>query len=81
MRAQEEQFRTMAESTIDAIVVIDNTGKIQYCNKSVEKIYGYTSEELIGKSIKVIELPPIRRVSRKKRKAYKEETQPSYGYL
>ena len=37
LRAQEEQFRTMAESTIDAIVVIDDTGKIQYCNKSVEK--------------------------------------------
>jgi len=70
LRESEERFRTIAESSTDAIITADSSGKILYCNKSVERIYGYTAEELVGKSIEVLESATMRSISRKKRKDF-----------
>ncbi len=66
LREREERFRSISESSPDAIMTADSSGKIIYCNKSVESIYGYTAEELVGKSIEVLEQPGMRPTHRKR---------------
>jgi PAS domain S-box-containing protein len=45
----EEKFRTITDSTQDAIILVDDDGKIAYWNPAATKIFGYTKEEAIGK--------------------------------
>jgi PAS domain-containing protein len=43
-----EFFRSLVENGSDAIVSIDEHSTIIYANRSVERIFGYRSEEPIG---------------------------------
>ncbi len=42
---------SILENSFDEIFVCDNQGRAIYCNKSFEKHYGKTCDEIIGKSI------------------------------
>ncbi len=46
----EERFRKLVENINDAIYEIDNTGTVLYVSPSIERIVGYTPEDLIGKN-------------------------------
>ena len=50
----EEKFRAVAESAIDAIVTIDSSGRIIYCNRSLSRLFGYSSAELAGRSMSLL---------------------------
>ena len=47
-RTSEERFRSLAQSASDAIINISSDGKIVFWNKAAEKIFGYSSGEVIG---------------------------------
>jgi len=47
----EELFREMAEVSNDALVVLDSAGKITYWNPAAERIFGYSSNEVLGRQI------------------------------
>lgn len=47
-------FRAVIDTAGDGIVVADAHGTIQVFNKACEKMFGYTSEEILGKSVKVL---------------------------
>lgn len=49
LRESEERFRSITGSAQDAIIIIDNEGKISYWNKAAENIFGYSTEEVTGK--------------------------------
>ena len=51
LKASEERFRALAETATDAIVTIDESDRIIQCNESLERIFGYPCEEMIGTSI------------------------------
>ena len=51
LRESEEKFRNLAASAQDAIIMMDNDGKISYFNEAAERIFGYTSQEIIGGKI------------------------------
>lgn len=53
---KERQFKTLTETAQDAIILVDHKGIIFEWNKSSQKIFGYTKEEIIGKSIKKLVL-------------------------
>jgi len=48
------QYRAIFDSAVEAMAVIDAKGNIQSVNPSVERTFGYASDELIGKNIKML---------------------------
>mgnify|MGYP003393361565 CR=1 FL=1 len=52
---------SILNTVIDAIIVIDETGIIQSVNPAVEKLFGYTPEELIGKNVSMLMPNPYSR--------------------
>ncbi len=56
LQESEEKYKTIAQSTIEIIFILDKTGKLLFINKSVEGVLGYKVEEVIGKSfIKIVQ--------------------------
>src|SRR5262249_43444667 len=55
-----ERFQAVLDAALDGIVLIDPMGTIQLVNPSVQKMFGYTPEELLGKNVKVLMPPPWR---------------------
>ena len=54
LRENEEMFRGISASAQDAIIVVDNDGKISYWNDAAVRMFGYTREEAVGQSAKII---------------------------
>ncbi|MBI5360184.1 MAG: PAS domain S-box protein [Planctomycetes bacterium] len=48
LRRNEEYFRTVVEASLDAVVAVDEQGRIMLFNYSAEKLFGYSSGEMIG---------------------------------
>ena len=54
LRKSEERVRSIVESAVDAIVVIDDRGLIQAFNPSAERLFGYTVSEVIGRNVNML---------------------------
>ena len=51
MRDKELQMRSITDSAYDAILMMTPEGNISYWNLAAERIFGYKSEEAIGKNL------------------------------
>jgi PAS domain S-box-containing protein len=51
LAASERRFRSMIEKSWDAVVLFDAQGTFTYTTPSVERIIGYTSDEMIGRNV------------------------------
>lgn len=51
LHESEEKFRRLAENAQDAIVMSDAEGKVLFWNPAAERIFGYRSEEILGRSM------------------------------
>ncbi len=58
LHESEEMFRAISTSALDAIILVDDAGKVVYWNPAAEKMFGYTNEEIIGKRIPDSIVPP-----------------------
>lgn len=54
LRDSEAQIRAIVENVVDGIVTIDEKGIIELFNPTAEKIFGYSSKEVIGKNISML---------------------------
>ncbi|WP_048190322.1 PAS domain S-box protein [Methanobacterium sp. SMA-27] len=54
LKKSEERFRTFAESATDGIVTTDDNGNILFFNKILKQIFGYSTDELSGKSLTML---------------------------
>jgi len=54
LKRSEQRFQIFAESATDAIISIDEKGKIFYLNPEFENIFGYKIQEIIGKPIDIL---------------------------
>lgn len=62
----ETRLRAITESAYDAIVVVNSEDSIRFWNKAAEKMFGYTKEEVMGKSLHdLISLPEEQEKARK----------------
>ena len=50
----EERFRTLVNTSADAIISANSEGKIAMWNQGAENIFGYTAEEVQGRSLSLI---------------------------
>lgn len=50
----ESRFLSMAQNAADSIIIINDEGIIQFFNKTAEKTFGYSHEEVIGKNVTII---------------------------
>ncbi len=65
LREREEQFQAMFETAAEAIISFNSEGSIIFWNRMAESIFGYTSNEAIGKSTAFI-------IAEKSRKIWQE---------
>ncbi len=57
LKESEDKFRTISSSARDAIIMIDNEGKVNYWNYAAEKLFGYKSKEILGKNLHKVITP------------------------
>lgn len=53
-RGMERQFRELIESAPDAMVIVDDDGKIVIVNAETESLFGYSRDELIGQTVETL---------------------------
>ncbi|HET7040680.1 MAG TPA: PAS domain S-box protein, partial [Gemmatimonadales bacterium] len=53
-RKAEARFRVAVESAPSGMVMVDAEGKIVLVNREVERLFGYTREELLGRSVETL---------------------------
>ncbi|HXE13399.1 MAG TPA: PAS domain S-box protein, partial [Bryobacteraceae bacterium] len=62
LRESENRYRTVAETASDAIITIDEDSTIQFVNSSVEDVFGYSPEEIVGKNLTILMPDHMRRL-------------------
>lgn len=50
----QERLISLTGIIFDSVIAIDQKGTIQTVNPAVEKVFGYTPQELIGKNVKIL---------------------------
>ena len=57
LEESEEKFKTISSVVQDAIIQINNKGIITYWNRAAERIFGYESQEIMGKDLHSVIIP------------------------
>lgn len=60
LRESEARYRSIVETTVDAIITINDDGLVRTFNKSAEKLFGYKTSEVIGKNVKMLMPEPYK---------------------
>src|SRR5918997_1503476 len=50
----EERFRSVVQSTADAVILAEESGRIMFWNKAAQHMFGYTDQEAMGKPLTMI---------------------------
>jgi two-component system sensor kinase FixL len=54
------RWKSVIESAVDAIIVIDARGRIEAFNPGAERLFGYTGAEVIGQNVSILMPTPYR---------------------
>lgn len=54
LRASEARWRSIVESAVDGIVVIDSGGSIEAFNPAAERLFGYAEREVVGQNVNIL---------------------------
>ena len=54
LRESESRMRSIVTTAVDAIITIDERGKIESLNPATERLFGYSAAELIGKNVSML---------------------------
>jgi two-component system sensor kinase FixL len=60
LRKSEERLRSIVESAVDGIIVIDEHGIIEAFNPAAERQFGYKPEEVLGRNVSILMPSPDR---------------------
>ena len=56
----EARTRAILAAAVDAIIIIDARGTIESLNAATEKLFGYTSKEMVGQNVKMLMPAPYK---------------------
>ncbi len=59
-RRREAQLRSILETVPDAMIVIDQAGRILSFSRTAERQFGYTEAEILGRDVSILMPPPYR---------------------
>jgi diguanylate cyclase (GGDEF)-like protein/PAS domain S-box-containing protein len=65
LELSEERFRSVAETTGDAIVTFDSDEHIVYWNPGAEEVFGYSADEMMGKRLTLVAPGDLREAYKK----------------
>ncbi|MGV1099106.1 PAS domain S-box protein [Thiovibrio sp. JS02] len=57
LEVSENRYRTISNTAQDAIILMDDRGRIAYWNPAAEKIFGYTPVEALGRDLHELIMP------------------------
>jgi len=70
IQRSEEKFRGLLDAAPDAVLLVDQTGKISIANAAVQHVFGYHKDELLGKQINMLIPMPVREAHQLKFDSY-----------
>jgi PAS domain S-box-containing protein len=76
LKEQRKRFQSLFETAADAILIIDQDGTIEYCNSATERLFGYTSDELLSEDVKMLMPDPDRSRHREYMRRYLDGGEP-----
>ena len=53
-RRAEDRFERLLDAAPDAMVIVDSKGVVERINRETERLFGYSSEELIGQTVETL---------------------------
>lgn len=56
----EERWRSIVESAVDGIIVIDRRGRIESFNPGAQRLFGYDEHEVVGQNVSMLMPSPFR---------------------
>lgn len=51
VRESEERFRSLAEHATAVILIIDESSRIEFANDAIERVFGYTVQDVLGQPL------------------------------
>ena len=57
---KQARLEAILENAVDAIITIDERGTVEVVNPATEKVFGYSTEEMIGQNVKMLMPSPYR---------------------
>jgi PAS domain S-box-containing protein len=63
-------FQTLLEAVPEAVLAVDEGGRIRIVNRAAEELFGYTPEELVGQAAETLVPERLRAVHARDREAY-----------
>ncbi|EJM97726.1 MHYT domain-containing protein [Herbaspirillum sp. YR522] len=54
VRESESRIRAIVETAVDGIITINGRGIVQEMNRSAERLFGWTAQEVVGRNIKML---------------------------
>jgi two-component system sensor kinase FixL len=54
LRASEARWRSIIQSAVDGIVVIDQYGRVEAFNPAAERLFGYAEHEVLGQNVNLL---------------------------
>ncbi len=54
LKSSEAHWRSVIESAVDGIIVIDQRGIVQALNPAAERLFGYAAAEVVGRNVRML---------------------------
>jgi PAS domain S-box-containing protein len=72
LRDSEDKYRELLESEPNAILIMDAQGRIVLASSHAQTMFGYSADELVGRSVELLVPDPLREAYRAHRVKYRD---------